>query len=231
MPVLPNARWERFAQELAKGTSQAKAYAAAGYKPSDAHASRLASNGQVAGRVAELRAAISDGIVAGMVAVSTRETVISVGTILDELEEARLMGKRKEQGAAMAAASIGKAKLLGLIMKPAEIEIEQRALYILRDQPPTAEQWLAEHGSLPADTEALEAIRRARAAGVDPVRAINRFLAKRELKAPQPAGNGHDPFPLPQPAAGAPVLAAVTDEPKPAPATGMPAVRPRRVLG
>ncbi len=54
MAVLKNPRHERFAQEVAKGKSQSDAYAAAGYKPSEHHASRLARNGKVKARVAEL---------------------------------------------------------------------------------------------------------------------------------------------------------------------------------
>lgn len=54
MPALENPKHERFAQELAKGRSQAEAYSGAGYAPSEPHASRLASNGKVAGRVAEI---------------------------------------------------------------------------------------------------------------------------------------------------------------------------------
>jgi phage terminase small subunit len=60
MPVLKNARHEQFAQALAKGKAQAKAYAAAGYKPSEHHASRLASNGKVAARVREILAKVAD---------------------------------------------------------------------------------------------------------------------------------------------------------------------------
>lgn len=55
MPVLPNPRHEAFAQALAKGMSQDAAYAEAGFKPSRHHASRLATKGNVANRVAELQ--------------------------------------------------------------------------------------------------------------------------------------------------------------------------------
>jgi phage terminase small subunit len=56
MPVLKNARHERFAQNVVKGLSATEAYEKAGYKPSEAHASRLAGNGKVRARVAELMA-------------------------------------------------------------------------------------------------------------------------------------------------------------------------------
>jgi phage terminase small subunit len=54
MPILENAKHEKFAQELAKLNSQDAAYAAAGYKPNASHASRLARNGKVEARVTEL---------------------------------------------------------------------------------------------------------------------------------------------------------------------------------
>jgi hypothetical protein len=58
MPPLDNPRWERFAQELAKGQSQTGAYLAAGYKgaksPTTA-ASRLLTNVKILERVRELQ--------------------------------------------------------------------------------------------------------------------------------------------------------------------------------
>ncbi len=56
MALLKNARHEKFAQNLAKGMSATQAYEKAGYKPSEAHASRLAGYGKVRTRVAELMA-------------------------------------------------------------------------------------------------------------------------------------------------------------------------------
>jgi hypothetical protein len=60
MPVLENAKYELFAQALAKGRSQDAAYADAGFKPDRGHASRLASNGDVQRRVAALKARIAE---------------------------------------------------------------------------------------------------------------------------------------------------------------------------
>ncbi len=60
MPVLPNARHERFAQELAKGSSQTEAYLAAGYKGDKTAASRMSTNVNVQARVAELKEAIAE---------------------------------------------------------------------------------------------------------------------------------------------------------------------------
>jgi phage terminase small subunit len=56
MPVLANARHERFAQEVAQGKSLTDAYAAAGYKADDGNASRLAAKPHMAARIDELKA-------------------------------------------------------------------------------------------------------------------------------------------------------------------------------
>lgn len=57
MPILPNSRHERFAQELAKGSSIGAAYVAAGFKAHDSNASRLSRKEQVRARVDEILAA------------------------------------------------------------------------------------------------------------------------------------------------------------------------------
>lgn len=57
MPVLSNAKHERFAQEIAKGTAIGAAFVAAGYKANDGNASRLNGNEKVRARVGELLAA------------------------------------------------------------------------------------------------------------------------------------------------------------------------------
>lgn len=100
---LTNARHERFAQELAKGSSASAAYSAAGYKPSDQHASRLVRNGKVAARVLELkeRAAV--------------RAEITAADIARQLDEDREFAREKGQSAAAVSATLGKAKLLGLM--------------------------------------------------------------------------------------------------------------------
>lgn len=54
MPILPNPRHERFAQELANGKNATEAYELAGYKRSHSNASHLQANNTVSQRVAEL---------------------------------------------------------------------------------------------------------------------------------------------------------------------------------
>ena len=59
MPVLKNARHERFAQNIAKGMNAAKAYEKAGYKRNDGSAGRLHRNAQVKGRIADAITALN----------------------------------------------------------------------------------------------------------------------------------------------------------------------------
>lgn len=113
MPALPNARHERFAQEIVKGASGREAYKTAGYKPkndnvADANASRLLSDAKVRARIAELQE---------RAAVRAELTVLD---ILDELNQARLLAMQLEQPAAMVSASMGRAKVAGLIVDKSE---------------------------------------------------------------------------------------------------------------
>jgi hypothetical protein len=54
MPVLKNARHERFAQLLASGKTAKDAYALAGYKPSESNGAWLARKEEISSRVAEI---------------------------------------------------------------------------------------------------------------------------------------------------------------------------------
>jgi len=112
MPPLDNPRWERFAQELAKGQSQTGAYLAAGYRgdksPATA-ASRLSTNVKVAARLRELQER------------TAAKAEVTRDSILAELEEARVMAKKNGQSAAAVSASMGKAKLVGLLVDRKEV--------------------------------------------------------------------------------------------------------------
>lgn len=109
---LTNPKHERFAQELAKGKSQADAYAEAGYQPSEPHASRLASNGKVAARVAEIqeRAAIRAEItVAGIT-----ERLLAIAAKGEAKEDAPMLGVAR-------AALMDAAKLNGLVVDKSDV--------------------------------------------------------------------------------------------------------------
>lgn len=56
MPTLKNPKHERFAQELAKGTTAEKSYEAAGYKANRGNATKLKQNESILRRVPELLA-------------------------------------------------------------------------------------------------------------------------------------------------------------------------------
>jgi phage terminase small subunit len=55
MPVLKNARHEKFAQELAKGKTADEAYQLAGFKPNRGNAARLNANESIRERLAEIQ--------------------------------------------------------------------------------------------------------------------------------------------------------------------------------
>jgi hypothetical protein len=114
MPALPNARHERFAQELAKGRSQTEAYVNAGYKHSRSASTRLAADVSICERVADIQ---------GRAAVRTE---LTLADIIEELEQARMvaLAAPTPQTGSAVAASLGKAKLLGLIVDKSEVKSE-----------------------------------------------------------------------------------------------------------
>lgn len=109
-----NARQEAFAQHLAKGMSQEAAYEAAGYEARGAaarvNASRLLTNANVASRVRELQQA------------SAQEAVVDAATISAQLEAIRIKAEAAGQYTAAVSASMGRAKLHGLIIDKAEVK-------------------------------------------------------------------------------------------------------------
>lgn len=112
MPVLENAKWERFAQELAKGKSQAEAYELAGYKPDSGAASRLSGNVSIQARLAEImeRGAIR----AELSVASVTESLLRIAEKAEKLCEAS--GYNVAKSAWMDAA-----KLHGLIVDKKEV--------------------------------------------------------------------------------------------------------------
>lgn len=101
---LKNEGRERFAQELAKATPQGEAYAKAGFRGGKTAAANMAARDEVRARVAELlqRAA------------AKAET--TVADIARQLDEDRAKAAELGQAGAMVSASLGKAKVLGLIV-------------------------------------------------------------------------------------------------------------------
>lgn len=104
MPVLLNPRHETFAQAVAKGKSAIEAYEAAGYKPHRPSASRLLTNANVAARVAELQGR------------GARKVEVTLESLAAELDEARSLALAEKQSSAAVQATMGKAKLFGLLI-------------------------------------------------------------------------------------------------------------------
>lgn len=100
MPVLSNQRWERFAQELAKGKSATEAMHDAGYSD-PRNSTRLTKNDEIRARVAELQQR------------GAARAEVTVETLLAEAEEARQLAISLNNPAAAVAAIREKGVLSG----------------------------------------------------------------------------------------------------------------------
>ena len=131
MGPLRNTKHEAFACALAEGKSISEAYEAAGYKPSRPHASRLATNGNIRGRVAELQDA------------AAAETQITVQSLIEEAADIQERATNAGQYSAAIAALIAKAKLAGRWIDRTE-QRNTNVVYAVSDKPMTEEEWIAE---------------------------------------------------------------------------------------
>lgn len=109
MPVLENARHEKFAQELAKGQTAGEAYVLAGYVENDGNSIRLKGNERIAARVKELQEAAAERV------------EITIHDIADQLDEDRVFAKECKAPSACVSATMGKAKVLGLVVDKNEL--------------------------------------------------------------------------------------------------------------
>lgn len=109
MAVLKNARHEKFAQERAKGKSVDAAYVDAGFKANRGNAARLNANESIQARIAELQGKAAD------------VAVITAADIAKQLDEDRKFAKDVGAAAAMVSATMGKAKVLGLIIEKRDL--------------------------------------------------------------------------------------------------------------
>jgi len=113
MPVLTNARHERFAQAVAQGMTQEHAYTAAGYKGNRHHASALGTKQHIKDRVAEL--------LSRNIAAQDQIASVTVASLMAEAEAARAKAMAERGGAAAAVAAMtAKAKLAGLWVERSE---------------------------------------------------------------------------------------------------------------
>jgi len=124
--MLDNPKHERFAQALAAGKSQAEAYEAAGYKPSEPNASRLTRNDKVQARVAELLGRATEGIVI------TRQWVIE--RLVKNVEKA----DGRDEGAVVNRALELLGKEIGMFVERVE---QDGSLRIITDKPVSDAEW------------------------------------------------------------------------------------------
>jgi hypothetical protein len=112
MPRIDNPKHELFAQELAKGKSQAEAYELAGYKGDRTAASRLSTNDNVQARVAEL------------VGRAAERAEISVASVTEDLKRIALAAEQLGGASGLSvarAAAMDVVKLNGLIVEKKEV--------------------------------------------------------------------------------------------------------------
>ena len=103
MGEIQNSRHERFAQELAAGNPADAAYEAAGYQKHRGNAARLSANEHVKERVREIQA------------IGAERAAVTVQSLIEEAEQARIKAMELTNGAAAAVSAItAKAKLAGL---------------------------------------------------------------------------------------------------------------------
>lgn len=111
MGALKNARHEKFAQELAKGKSKVGAYKAAGFTGDRTAACRLSTSANIKRRVAELKAKAAEKV------------IVSVADIAQQLDEDREFARELESPSAAVSATMGKAKVLGLLEDRSKVDI------------------------------------------------------------------------------------------------------------
>lgn len=111
MPILKNARYEAFAQALAKGKTADEAYQLAGFKANRGNATRLKANESISARVAEL------------LGKAAAKTVVTIEDIARQLDEDRQFAREVGSASASVAATMGKAKVLGLIVEKSEASV------------------------------------------------------------------------------------------------------------
>lgn len=100
---LKNARRERFAQERAKGKPIEEAYTAAGFSPNRGNCCRLNALPDVQARIAALQERAAE------------KATLTAADLAKQLDEDREFARERDHSAAAISATLGKAKLLGLM--------------------------------------------------------------------------------------------------------------------
>ena len=112
MPVLANAKWERFAQELAKGKTADEAYQLAGYAENRHNASRLKTNETISARISEL---LERG---------AKRAELTVNRVVENLERIAIKAEALGEAAGLNVAKsawVDAAKVSGLVVDKKEV--------------------------------------------------------------------------------------------------------------
>jgi phage terminase small subunit len=109
MPVLSNARHERFVQSVFQGKSVDESYREAGYKSHRQNAHRLITKDDIRARLTELQS------------IAAKASEVTVASVLAELEEARQKASSLDQLSATVRAIEGKARIAGLLTTKIEV--------------------------------------------------------------------------------------------------------------
>ena len=117
MPVLSKSRYELFAQAVANGRSLDNAYGDAGFVRNRGNASKLMRNTAIQSRVQE----ILDQKAQGTIQKTVTEAMYTRDRLLGYLEEARAIAVDKENATGITAATIGMARVLGLLIDRREV--------------------------------------------------------------------------------------------------------------
>ena len=129
MPILCNARHERFARALVEGKSACAAYAEAGYRPNDGNTIRMKGNDRVMQRVAELQ---EQGAV---------QSVVTLETLIAEASDIQTAALAKGHYSAAVSALTVKAKLAGHWVDRGENKTSN-VVYAISDRELTEEEWV-----------------------------------------------------------------------------------------
>lgn len=112
MPVLKNTKHEAFAQHVAKGHSATDAYEKAGFAGHRSSASRLLTKANISARIKELQAKAAE------------RAIVTIEDIARQLDEDREFARQCGSASASVAATMGKAKVLGLVTDKTESKTE-----------------------------------------------------------------------------------------------------------
>ena len=117
MPVLSNAKHEIFAQGIAAGKSPQDAYVEAGYKWNKTNPYTIKKKKEIYERINELLLERQGAVLKK----TAKEAEYTRDTLLGYLEEARAIALDKSNAVAVVSATIGMARILGLIIDRREV--------------------------------------------------------------------------------------------------------------